>query len=214
MRATFLRGSRLRRTRWTPILCCVLSWAGPSYALQKCTMPDGRVEYTDKACGIGATAQQPQLVDNSTDGRVERAQVQRDQAERDGLWQSLAAPYRGPVVADRSNTYTCRLALKNYQTTQSSITKPRSADTAPPPDLDVIHACGIEYARIHATPPAALPQPVSVPQPQPRPAMITSCDSRGCWDNQGGRYSGGRGGTYFSSNGQTCQKIGALFQCN
>lgn len=53
----------------------------------------------------------------------------------------------------------------------------------------------------------------SVPKPPtPQPTHMTSCDSSGCWDNQGNRYKGNNG-TYFS-NGQMCRDIGGRIQCN
>lgn len=45
------------------------------------------------------------------------------------------------------------------------------------------------------------------------PSSITSCDKGGCWDNQGGRYSGS-GSTLFRTDGKACQKIGNVLQCN
>lgn len=39
-----------------PMLCAALA-AGPAAAVQKCTLPDGRVVYQDAACTAGATAQ-------------------------------------------------------------------------------------------------------------------------------------------------------------
>ncbi|WP_347455714.1 DUF4124 domain-containing protein [Acinetobacter thermotolerans] len=57
--------------------------------------------------------------------------------------------------------------------------------------------------------------PPSIPTPArsaPPPSHITSCDSSGCWDNQGNRYNGNNG-TYFN-NGRACRDIGGQLQCN
>ena len=45
------------------------------------------------------------------------------------------------------------------------------------------------------------------------PSVITSCDSGGCWDNQGGRYNKGGGGTYFGPQGGACQQVGGVMHC-
>ena len=40
-----------------------------------------------------------------------------------------------------------------------------------------------------------------IPAPPLPPSVITNCDSTGCWDNQGVRYTRGAGNTYFPSDG-------------
>ena len=45
------------------------------------------------------------------------------------------------------------------------------------------------------------------------PRLITSCDARGCWDNQGGRYNGS-GSTLLSTTGKACNRVGNMLQCN
>lgn len=51
-----------------------------------------------------------------------------------------------------------------------------------------------------------------MPQRQPAPTHMTSCDGSGCWDNQGNRYNGNNG-TYYN-NGRVCRDIGGQMQCN
>lgn len=52
----------------------------------------------------------------------------------------------------------------------------------------------------------------TMPQRQPAPTHMTSCDGSGCWDNQGNRYNGNNG-TYYN-NGRVCRDIGGQMQCN
>lgn len=52
------------------------------------------------------------------------------------------------------------------------------------------------------------------PQPPPAPKIITDCDGSGCWDNQGGRYNGGSGGTYFPASGGACFAVGDHMECH
>ena len=47
--------------------------AGTAHAqVKKCVHPDGKVEYTEKPCGGGATVTAPKLTDNTTDGSQDR----------------------------------------------------------------------------------------------------------------------------------------------
>lgn len=53
------------------------------------------------------------------------------------------------------------------------------------------------------------------PSPQQTESTsITSCDRGGCWANDGTRFNKGAGNTSFSSQGQTCQKVGNTLHCN
>lgn len=55
--------------------------------------------------------------------------------------------------------------------------------------------------------------PPPPPPSTPAPAMITNCDTGGCWDTQGGRYNNGGGDTYFPTSGGACHRVGDRMQC-
>lgn len=198
------------------LLVLSLACMAPAYALQKCTLPNGKVEYTDQQCQAGAAVSRPHLIDNSIDSTADREEIEEGQRQAQmARMQSYAGGGSGGAV-DRSNSYSCRQAMKNFQTGQSSITKGRPTNLNPPPDDSVARACGSGYAATYATPPAAEPparRQRSLPAP-PQPTSFTSCDSGGCWDNMGGRYTAGAGGTYFGPGGQVCQRTGGMIECH
>ncbi|WP_415033383.1 DUF4124 domain-containing protein [Azonexus sp.] len=50
-------------------------------------------------------------------------------------------------------------------------------------------------------------------QNQP-PALITNCDSSGCWDTRGVRYNNAGGGSTYRQDGRFCQQVGGMLHCN
>lgn len=60
-----------------------------------------------------------------------------------------------------------------------------------------------------------VPQQASSPKVPSSPSSIKSCGSTGCSDTMGKTYMGDPGGsTFIRTDGATCQRIGALLQCN
>ena len=49
--------------------------------------------------------------------------------------------------------------------------------------------------------------------PPAGPAVAPTCDSGGCWDTSGQRYTAS-GSTLVRSDGRVCQKVGATLHCN
>ena len=195
-----------------PALCLLALWTAPmAHALQKCIRPDGRVEYTDGVCQMGAAATRPNLVDNSADSSADRAEIMRHRLEEEQRQTAAAARgYGANDHSDRSNSYECRIAIKNYETSQSSITRRTPRDAGP--SASVAAACGSAFVQAHTTRPARS-RPTSIPTPPPEPSVITSCDPTGCWDDLGGRYNKGAGPTFIGPNGTACTGVGGMMHC-
>lgn len=63
--------------------------------------------------------------------------------------------------------------------------------------------------------PSLAGQPVpALPLPSPpMPSQVNSCDSGGCTDTSGARYTGGVGNTVLDQNGRSCVRTGTTVQC-
>jgi hypothetical protein len=46
------------------------------------------------------------------------------------------------------------------------------------------------------------------------PVHMGTCDTAGCWDTGGKRYSNAAGGNLIRSDGAFCRRVGAVVQCN
>lgn len=55
--------------------------------------------------------------------------------------------------------------------------------------------------------------PALPPPSPPMPSQINSCDSGGCTDTSGARYTGGVGNTVLDQNGRSCTRTGTTVQC-
>jgi hypothetical protein len=95
---------------------------------------------------------------------------------------------------------------------ESAYERAKSSRAAPSIMLGLKSRVSAACGRAPASASRAYAAPVT-PQAAP-PASITHCDSAGCWDSNGTRYDSGGGGTYYGSNGKTCQAEGDVMQCH
>jgi len=123
---------------------------------------------------------------------------------------------------------------KAYESENISIERQRQAQAVSDKNMDILERNAAEerayresvsrqqaIGQLQAPPshPAQSSRP-SIPQEKPLrrraapPAVVTNCDTGGCWDTQGRRYNNGAGDTKFRSDGKTCQQVGPNMICN
>jgi hypothetical protein len=109
--------------------------------------------------------------------------------------------------ADKSNSYECRLAQKNHETTASSASNSKSIINAS--TMKVNAACGLSTEMIQEP-----PRKRQLNNQANNPTTITHCNSGFCYDNLGGVYH--RNGPNFMTgpNGQACHGAGTAWNCN
>jgi len=184
----------------------------------RCTTAAGKVEYSNVPC-VNGTSRPVQVDHNSIPSSGYREQVLRDENERlrkqmeasktSNQPQSTATntPALGRTEADlaaeKGGTIECARAKRNYEVATSSIQQDRNTAAD---ELAMYSACGIkppDKTVINVT-------NVYVGGMQ-RPYRMTSCDSSGCWDNQGTRYVRS-GGTLVGPRG-ACVQAGSTLRC-
>jgi hypothetical protein len=143
--------------RWADIVfvaSALVSCATAHAQVHKCVSADGRVEFSNTPCRSSASGGQIRVVPNevSNAGAREQAlkaenQRLREQLSQQSTAQRQAAPTPAPgrtyadLQAERANTYECKIAQQNYETTASSSTN-RDRDTTPE-RLKMYAACGM-----------------------------------------------------------------------
>lgn len=186
----------------------------------RCTNAAGKVEYSDSAC-ISGTGRPVQVNQNSLPSSGYRDQVLREENEQlrkqlegkqtaNRVQSSTAANTpaalgrtEADLAAEKGGTIECARAKRNYEVATSSIQQNRntaadelamySACGIKPPDKTVINVTNVHVGGVQ------------------RPYRMTSCDSGGCWDNQGTRYNRS-GGTLFGPRG-ACVQTGPTLRC-
>lgn len=109
------------------------------------------------------------------------------------------------VAADQGTSRECTQARRSFEIESGSIRKDPDAIAAKRSAMYV--ACGQAEPRPEPVRPAHIARTTGV-------FTIQSCDTAGCWDTAGNRYSQGRGQTYVSPSGGSCQLNGMQMRCN
>ncbi|MEN3112584.1 DUF4124 domain-containing protein [Uliginosibacterium paludis] len=109
------------------------------------------------------------------------------------------------AAADQGSSRECTQARRSYEIESGSIRKDPDAIAAKRSAMFV--ACGQAEPRPEPVRPAHIARTAGV-------FTIQSCDTAGCWDTAGNRYSQGRGQTYVSPSGASCQLQGMQMHCN
>lgn len=177
--------------------------------LRKCTGPDGKVTYSDVLCAGNSTSTSVKPRDNTLDSSGQRESSLR--LENQNLKERLSNIEKSPtqqastgrtqfdLQAEKSGSIECQRAKQDLEATASSISANSSVLKAKRSSMHI--TCGTQEA---AT--------VVVRQKAQAPAIITSCDAGGCWDNLGGRYNGS-GNTFVGPNGRICNRSGTMIEC-
>jgi Domain of unknown function (DUF4124) len=194
------------------IVILLLLLAGVAQAqVNKCVHPKtGKVIYSDTRCD---TSQSEKLLENRKSDdeiMVERMQAaqanERRQLDRANEMQPV------PVAAqqtrpDKVDSYECRLALKNHETT-TSINTNRNVINASIMKVNAI--CGTKTELIQPS----ISKSSTTSTPVNQPANITHCNSGFCYDDQGGVYHKGGPSFMVGPNGRTCNGAGNSWICN
>lgn len=204
----------------------------------------GRIEYSDIACHgdsyDGNTIEATPNVLDSSGGRRQASITLRRKAEED-YRESLEAAASARTVSGRSyggsaggsNSRSCKVAKSAYEHAERQAGTPGSVlqklnkavwDSCTENVDNTILRNPATTSRVRLAAPAldgASAGGVTSTAISPAPtihtnAMITNCDSSGCWDTKGQRYnsSGGGSQTMFRSDGKICTRIGTEIQCN
>ena len=197
-----------KRLLATSILLTSLVWPLVSSAkVQKCVDPGtGKITFSDLGCSTGEESTAVRVSPaNSIDGSQYRQQP-TEQGHR----------YVGQDEPQRSGTRVTGVGISNEADRQ----RQKLCKEASTPHKG---AHGLTAAqRAHAAQLCAgisLSAPASRTAPAPGiesipPAVITNCDSTGCWDSNGQRYNRGAGATHFPANGgPACQLVGGQMIC-
>ena len=189
----------------------------PAHAqVNKCVNPKTKVvTYSDTLCD---TTQKSTFIEGrKSDEELRRIQMQADEANerkyRSTLNEMQSQQLSQPGIpsqqtsTDKSNSYECRLAQKNHETTASSATNSRNIINAS--TMKVNAACGLKTEMMQEP-----PRKSQLKNQTNNPTMITHCDNGFCYDNLGGVYH--RNGPTFMTgpNGQTCHGDGTVWNCN
>lgn len=184
--------------------------------VNKCVNPKTKVvTYSDTLCD---TAQKSTFIEGrKSEEEVMRIQIQADEANErkyraklNEVQNQQSVPQRIPsqqVSADKSNSYECRLAQKNHETTASSATSNRNTINAS--TMKVNAACGLKTEMIQEP-----PRKPQLKNQANNPTTITHCDTGFCYDDLGDVYH--RNGPNFMTgpNGQACHGTGTFWNCN
>lgn len=196
----------------------------------RCKSPDGKTSYSSTPCPSNHGGGPVKLTDNTLETRAlrEREAFAREQQEQIKSEQQREQRQQFPqhvtpqATAQRTPSYECRLAIRNANTqTKSATSRKIDAERAsavevcgynpwPGPTLSEIDAMNRRSAAIEAQAKAKMN---AEEERQRGPAVITSCDSGGCWGTDGHRYNG-TGGGFFRDDGKFCTRGGSVLLCN
>ena len=193
------------------VLLAFLAWPFMASAqLQKCTDPvTGKITFSDRGCSSGEEMTSIRVAPaNSIDGSQYRQQ-QADSSYPDANQFQQEAPSGIRVGgvgsssdADRQRQKLCKEASTPHKGAHG-LTAAQRAHAA--------QLCAGISLPAPASRSAPAPPPIAESKP---PAVITNCDSAGCWDSNGMRYTKGAGTTHFPANGgPACQLIGGQMIC-
>lgn len=178
--------------------------------VNRCTdTKTGKITYSDTLCD---TRQKSAFLEaRKSEAELWEIQRQADEANERKYRQQAIEQANAPVFQQRNrrnsaDSYECRLAQKNYETTSSSAT--RNKDVANSYLAKVNAACGT------TTEPSAEPVLRVRPRPSPQPSTFTHCDTGFCYDNTGGVYTRNGDDFLIAPNGRTCFRTGAMWNCN
>ena len=165
------------------LIACV---ASPMQAqtIYRCQSPSGQVLFSDEPCPAGSRVERVNAQPNSIDTSSDRAR---------SLSSAPPAPATAParevtrsdaadVAADRSQSYACRQAQRDYEVTASSTSNPPALIEAKRSAM--FAACGLrepdraptEVAPVIVPVPVLVPsRPVVRPRPQPQPPGPQPC---------------------------------------
>lgn len=161
--------------------------------VHKCIAPSGKVEFTDAPCASSARGGQVQVKPNVVDAsesrehvlREENRQLREDLQTRNQIERGSTDRPNTESPQDKSYTYACEIARKNYETTKSSSRlDKRSRDTSAE-RLNMEMACG---APMSSRSRARDDADVVIPPPRPKsppPPVITRCVPGYCYDSNG-----------------------------
>ena len=190
--------------------CLVLSLLiiGPAYAQQvyKCS-ENGKTTFSDVPCAKSSKAKTSivSAKPNSIDASDGRSSDERDLMRREFARRTVSQSPAPTSRTEARDSAACRDATQSYETEVSSIRKDQAAVSMR--KTKMLIACGRTDQLTTRQASHSMPSPSSK-----SPAVITSCDQGGCWDDQGGRYSKGAGNTYIGPNG-ACQMVGGMMNC-
>lgn len=187
------------------LLACTLWSAQAAAQLYKCVDAAGKVTFTDRGCSSdeAGSALAIQLA-NSMDGSRYRQPAHQTYPPHNSI-EPPKNRVRVTVVggnndADRQRQKLCKEASTPHKGAHG-LTAAQRAHAA--------QLCSGINLPIPA--PSASPAPATAPS---APAIITNCDSGGCWDTNGLRYNKGAGATHFPANGgPACQLINGQMIC-
>ncbi len=197
------------------VLCVGLLGAGVAQAqVWKCkSLKTGQIEYSDIQCDGKSTvastiSARPNQLDSS--GSREQAALLQQREQNEAFQRQVDSLRRQAADAIRRSSDSGNDACASAQ---SAYERAKSSRAAPSIMLGLKNRVSAACGRAPASASRAYAAPVT-PQVAPPPASITHCDSAGCWDSNGTRYDSGGGGTYYGSNGKTCQAEGDMMECH
>lgn len=109
------------------------------------------------------------------------------------------------AAPDQGSSRECTQARRSYEIESGSIRKDPDAIAAKRSAMFV--ACGQAEPRPEPVRPAQYARGTTI-------FNIRSCDTAGCWDTSGNRFSQGPGQSYVSPTGASCQLQGMQMHCN
>lgn len=202
------------KPRLLPLICIAAAVLPSAAAAQdyvfKCTDARGRVMYSEIACATGDRTEVLDVRDNSVDlsGLRHQAEIiewRRQQEEAAGPKGAAIGPSRSErTLAERKDV--CDRLKQPIKGSRGMTAAQMQA---------VASVCGgVQAPGAASYDRAPTPAPAPMPAPPPTPSSITNCDSAGCWDNLGGRYTRSAGNTYFpTTGGPPCQMISGMMRC-
>ncbi|TJZ69749.1 DUF4124 domain-containing protein [Chitiniphilus eburneus] len=120
------------------LMLAALLVAPTSFAVNKCMLPDGTVEYSDKPCASNAKASQPRLVDNTIiDGKTYQDLAARQAAEEQKVIAAQNAPKKctlknglGQVSPPMDCVEAYKLMQQNNQNLRATLAAQQAAQAA------------------------------------------------------------------------------------
>lgn len=192
----------------------------PAHAqVYKCKGPSGNTVYSDTKCSGAPTVVDPaQLNSNRIDSSAGREQTRRD------LQRSQQAQHQGGQTQQAQQPGASRascptdLQIRNMETSASSRTIGQREREFLQDELRRARACatggGADTSEDRAHTRDEQRRQQASQQPS-APAQMTRCDTAGCWDSNGQRYTpSGQPGTLYRNDGRICRLVGNMYNCN
>ena len=176
----------LKPSLWIPLLLLV-GWASPlpAQTVYRCQSPSGQVLFSDEPCPAGSRVERVNVQPNSIETSADRARTLSSALPPSGVplpREVTRSDAADAAVADRSQSFACRQAQRDYEVTASSTANPPALIEAKRSAMFAV--CGLrepDRAPTEVTPvivplPVPVPvRPVARPRPQPLPSGPPPC---------------------------------------